>query len=192
MEAVGPTVVIDALTVEQPADDPDRLVEPVEPFADGRPEVDPECVVLALEPGATDPEDRPPAADVVEGCCQLGRVARVAEGVRTDHQPEPDPGRDGGPGGEGEPALEDRLAPRALDREQVVPRPDRVPAGRLSLERSLSDPRPVARLRPELGAEPGRHRSTEIRLGRKRKVIRCCLVNRSRMSSSAWAGSSAW
>ena len=38
------------LAVEQPSDDPDRLVEPVEALAEARPEVDPEGLVLALEP----------------------------------------------------------------------------------------------------------------------------------------------
>ena len=36
----------------------DRLVEPVEPLAEAAAEVDPEGVVLALEPGAADAEDR--------------------------------------------------------------------------------------------------------------------------------------
>ena len=44
----------------------DGLVEPVQPLADAGPEVDPEGVVLALEPGAADAEDRPAARDVVQ------------------------------------------------------------------------------------------------------------------------------
>ena len=56
---VGRAVVVDRLAVEQPADDADGLVEPVEALAEARPEVDPERIVLALEPGAADAEDRP-------------------------------------------------------------------------------------------------------------------------------------
>ena len=72
----------------------DRLVEPVEPLAEAGPEVDPERLVLALEPGAADAEDGPAARDVVEGRRELGRQPRVAERVGADHQPEPDPARD--------------------------------------------------------------------------------------------------
>ena len=122
-----------------------RLVEPVEPLAEARPELDPEGLVLALEPGAADAEDRPPVAHVVERRRQLHRQRRVPEGVGADHQPERRARRHGGPAGEDQVALEDRAAPVALDRIQVIPRPERVVAelvGALAdaLERGPVDP----------------------------------------------------
>ena len=44
----------------------DRLVEPVQPLAEARAELDPEGRVLGLEPGAADPEVHAAAAHVVE------------------------------------------------------------------------------------------------------------------------------
>ena len=192
VERVGRPDVVDGLAVEQPADEPDRLVEPVEPLPDAGPEVDPERVVLALEPGAADPEDRPAVADVIEGRRQLGGEARVPERVGPDHQAEPDPGRQRRPRGQGQPALEDGLAPRPLDRHQVIPRPERIPARRLGLQGGVAEAGPVGGLRPELGPELGRHRSTLIRFGRRRKLTRRCRVNRFRIKVSAFSGSSAW
>ena len=57
----GALVVRDLLAVEQPPQEPHRLVEAVEPLPEARSEVDPEGLVLALEPGAADAEDRPAA-----------------------------------------------------------------------------------------------------------------------------------
>ena len=120
----------------------------------------------------------------------------VRPGLRNVFAPTIRPSRTGrrhrGPGREGQPALEDRLAPRALDGQEVVPRPERVPAGRLRREGGVAEARPVGGLRPQLGAEPGAHRSTITRSSRKRKVTRCWRWNRSRMRSSASSGSSAW
>ena len=60
------------------------------------PEVrDPERLVLALEPRAADPEDRPAARHVVERRGELRGEPGVAERVGADHQPEADPARDG-------------------------------------------------------------------------------------------------
>ncbi len=158
VESVGRAVVVDRLPVEQPPDDPDRLIEPVEPLAEAGPEVDPVGLVLALEPGAPDAQHGPSVADVVEGGGELGGQAWVPEGVRPDHQAEPYPAGQGGPGRQAQPALEDRLTPGTLDGEQVVPRPEAVPAGGLGGEGGRPDPGPVAGLRPELGTEPGRAR----------------------------------
>ena len=52
--------------MEHPAHDRQRLAEPAQPLGKTAPEWDPERVVLLLEPGASDPEDRPTARDVVE------------------------------------------------------------------------------------------------------------------------------
>src|SRR5262245_28573015 len=50
MEVIGRAVVRHALAIEQPADDPRRLLEPVQTLAEPGAEVEPERVVLALEP----------------------------------------------------------------------------------------------------------------------------------------------
>ena len=128
VERVEPALVTEPLPVEQPAHQHDRLVEPVEPLADGR-EVDAVGVVLALEPGAADAEHGPAAGDVVERRRELGDVPGIAERVGPDHQPETDVAGDRAEPGQHAPALEDGLLPRAEDGHQVVPRPDRIPAG---------------------------------------------------------------
>ena len=81
-----------------------------------------------LEPGAADAEDRASAGDVVEGRRHLRGERRLAERVRPDHQSDPDPLRGLGPGGQRQPALEDRTVGAADDRVEVVPRPERVVA----------------------------------------------------------------
>ena len=87
------------------------------------PEVDPERPVLGPEPRPAHAHDRAAAADVVDRRERLHREAGVAERVRADEQPEPDPlGRLGGRRERGV-ALEDRLVLVAEDREQVVPGP---------------------------------------------------------------------
>ena len=57
---------------------------------------------------AADAEDRPAVRDVVEGRRHLGGERRLAERVRPDHQPDPDLLGRLRPGGERQPALEDR------------------------------------------------------------------------------------
>ena len=66
VDPVRPALVRHLVAVEDAADDPDRLVEPVEPLAVALPEVDPVGDVLELEPRAAEPEDRAAAAHVVE------------------------------------------------------------------------------------------------------------------------------
>src|SRR5512134_1904977 len=140
---VETAVVAHPLAVEEAPHQHDRLVEPVEALAEaGAPFLEAERLVLALEPGPADPEDCPSAADVVERRGELRRQPRIAERVRPDHEPEADARRDGGRGREGRPALEDRLLPGTDDREQVIPGPERVPAGRLGGERRVAELRP--------------------------------------------------
>ena len=74
--------------------------------------------------GAADAEDRPAAADVVEGRRHLGHEGRVAERVGPDHEPDPDALGRLGPGRQGQPALEDRPVRVADDRVEVIPRPE--------------------------------------------------------------------
>ena len=91
VEPVEPAVVGHPLAVEQPADEPGRFVEPVEPFADPGPELDPEGEMLALEPARPEAEDGPAVGQLVEGRCELRGHARVAQGVRADEEAEADP-----------------------------------------------------------------------------------------------------
>ena len=156
VERVEPALVAEPLPVEQPAQEHDRLVEPVEPLARAVEEVDAERVVLALEPRPADAEHGPAVRDVVEGRGDLGQQARVAERVGTDHQAEADPRRQRAERGQHAPALEQRLLPRPEDGHQVVPRPDRIPVGGLGRERGVAHARPVGLLAPELEPEAGR------------------------------------
>ena len=168
---VEAALVAEPLAVEQPAHEHDRLVEPVEPLARAAEELDAEAVVLALEPGAADAEHGPAARDVVERRGELGGQPRVAERVRADHQPEPDPRRHGAEPGQHAPALEDRLLPRPEDGHQVVPRPDRVPARRLGGEGRIAEARPVGLLRPELQPETGHRHNVTPRAHRGRRPV---------------------
>jgi hypothetical protein len=165
-------VVVDPLTVEQAAKQHDRLVEPIEAFTEPlSPCLEPEGIVLALEPRAPDPEDRPAAADLVEGRGELRGEPRVAERVRADHEPERWSGRDRRETCEGRPALEDRLLPRPDDRVQVVPGPEAVDAGLFGPERRVADGLPRARLGPQEHTEFHVHRS--ISNLRSRSASRC-------------------
>ena len=106
-------------------------------------ELDPERVVLAFEPRSADAEDRPAVRDVVEGRDDLRDEARVAERVRPDHQAEADPGRQRAERGQHAVALEQGLLPRPEDGHQVVPRPDRIPAGGIGRDGGVAEPGPV-------------------------------------------------
>ena len=147
-------LVAEALPVEQPAEQHDRLVEAIEALPESRPEVDAEGVVLPLEPGAADAEDGAAIRDVVEGRGELRGQAGVPERVRADHQPEAEAPRHGREGGEGRPALEDRLLGRPEDRQQVIPRPDGVPAEVVDPDR----PRPGSPASRCAGSRVGRPR----------------------------------
>src|SRR4029079_805437 len=170
-------------------DEHDGLVEAVEPFADGG-EVDAIGVVLALEPGATDAKDRPALREVVERRRDLGEVAGIAERVGPDHEPEADPAGEGSEPRQDAPPLEDRLLPRPEDGQEVIPRPDRVPARVLGGESRVAEARPVGPLRPELEPE-SRHESrwAWIEVGVIRNVIRSWLSTRA-MSFSRSPGTS--
>jgi len=58
---VEPALVRDLVAVEQPAHEPNGLVEAVQPLAEARSEVDAESVVLAFEPGPADAQDGRPS-----------------------------------------------------------------------------------------------------------------------------------
>ena len=143
----------DLAAVEQAPDSGNCLGEPVETLAEAGPEVDPERLVLTLEPRPAEAHDRPAATDVVDGRDRLRREPRVAERVRPDEQPEPDPLRRLGQGGQRGIALEDRLVRLAEDREDVIPRPEGVVAELVGPLAGRQERRPVGRLAPQIDAQ---------------------------------------
>ena len=116
-------------------------------------ELDSQPLVLGLEPGAADPEDRAPVADVIEGGDHLRHRRRVAERVRTDHQP--DRGALGGlgPGCQGHVGLEDRSVVVADDRVEVIPGPQGVEAEAVGPDARLAQVGPGRVLVPAVRAE---------------------------------------
>ena len=171
--------------MEHPAHDRQRLAEPAQPLREAVTELDAVGLVLGLEPGATDAEDRPAAGDVVERRRHLGGERRFAERVGADHQADPDPLGGLGPGGQRQPALEDRAVGAPDDRIEVVPRPQRVEAEAIGASSGFEETRPVGVLVPAQGAksdvghppsvvsirrghdgpEPGRPLAAGVRLG---------------------------
>ena len=180
---VGRTALVaEPLAVEQPPHDPDGLVESIQPLPEaGAPVLDPERLVLALEPGAADAEHGPPVADVVEGRRELRRQPRVAERVRPDHQPEPDPPRDRGRGRRASTSPRGSAAPTARRSRggdpTSRPSPSRRPRPRSAVSRNSGQRR---LLRPELGPELASCHVRRPRGGRgspsgvSRKLTRCC------------------
>ena len=169
LECVEAALVGHELAVEQAAHERDGLLELVQSLAHTRAEVDAERLVLALEPGAADAQDRAPVRDMVQRHRELRRDARVAERVRPDHEAQPDALRDRRNGRQEFPALEDGLLPRPLDGEQMVPGPDRVPACRLCCEGRVPELRPGGGLGPQLQPElDAGHRAPTPRDGRGR------------------------
>ena len=120
---------------EQRLDRPDGGLEAVEPLRHRR-ERDADRDVLRFEPAGAEPDDEPPAGDVVQHGRRLGRHGRVAERGGQDGVAEPAPGHVVGEGGHrrhGFPAGAGAVLP---DVGQVVVHPDRL-EGRL-----LADPGP--------------------------------------------------
>ncbi len=75
-EAVEAAVVGDRVAVEQAPDERDRLPQAVETLTEPGAEVEPERLVLALEPATADAQDRATARDVIERGRELARSAR--------------------------------------------------------------------------------------------------------------------
>ena len=117
---VEPALVGHGLAIEQPPDQPDRLVQPVQALAEAAAEVDAEGVVLPFEPATTEPEDRPAARDVVERRRELGGQPGVAERVGGHEQAQPHPLGQGRERGQGRPALELGIRPVTLVGEEVI------------------------------------------------------------------------
>ena len=163
----------DGLAVEEAPDEPDRLIEPIEPLAEAGPEVEPERLVLALEPAPAETEHEAPVREVVDGRRELGGQARVAEGVGGHQQAEPDLLGEHSEGGECRPALELRVGGVAFVGEQVVVDPERVPARALDGEAGVAQGRPARPVRPECRAEP--HRTPSSDGFRARTLLRAAI-----------------
>ena len=97
-----------------------RLGEVGDPGARGA-ELVAVLVVVLLEPARADPEDQPPAGDVVDGAGHVGQQLGVAVAVAGDQRADLDPAGLLGPGAEHRPALEVLALGFAVEREEVVP-----------------------------------------------------------------------
>jgi hypothetical protein len=84
VELVLLAVMRDLPAGQQIADDGERLLEPVEPLPERPARVDPVGTVLELDIAGPEPQDRPPAADVVDRDRHLGHDTRIAERVGAD------------------------------------------------------------------------------------------------------------
>ena len=168
MHGVEPPVVVDPFTVEQPPDQPDRLVETVEPFAKARTEVEPERVMLGLEPAPTEAEDEASARQVVDRGGELRGQPRTAERVGTDEEAQADALGRRGERRDRRPAFELRVGRIALVGQQVIVDPQRIPAGALDRETRVAQLGPGRSLDPERRAEA--HRSPRARVAYRRSV----------------------
>ena len=158
-ERVEAPLVGHGLAVQEPPYQGHGLGQPVQPFPDAAPEVEPECLVLALEPAGADAQDRAAAGDVVDRDRHLGREAGVAEGVGGDHVAEPRPPGDRADRGQRGPALELGVRPVSLVGQQVVVDPQVVEPGGLGVQDRIAQLRPARPLDPERRPEPHGHAS---------------------------------
>jgi len=195
-EPVVPALVGDALPVEEAADDPDGLVQPVQPLPEAGSEVDPERLVLAGEPRPAEAEDRPSAAHVVEGGGQLRHVARRPERVGGRRGARPGRATCGRPRPSSPATPRTGAGPAARRSREVVPRPDGVEAGLLGGDGGAQEGRPVGRLAPQLGSETdvGHVSALEVLVDRRDLEAEGhpVLGPEPATSASTTAGSSGW
>ena len=107
-------------------------------------------VEVALEPAGADPEDRPPAGDVVDRAVGVGEVLGVAVGVADHQRAELDALGDLGHRPEHGQRLEVVALRVAPEREEVVPVEEAVDAELLGLRPRAAHRRPVGVLGLEL------------------------------------------
>ena len=120
--------------VEEAATDRGGLPHPVEPLAERR-ELQPERLVLPLEPAGSETQRGPAARRVVQGRRHLHEQPRVPIPGARDEAAHPRPAGHAGPAEQDRPALEDRAVevaqlpdPRGGLREEVVVAPELVEA----------------------------------------------------------------
>ena len=146
----------DPLAIEQPADQPHGLLQPIEALAVTAPEVDAEGPVFELEPAAAQAQHGAAVADVIDSRRELRGQARVAERVRGDEQADLRAGGCCRECGERRPALELAVGRVALVAHQVVVDPEAVGAAPLSRDDGVPKARPVRPLDPERGPDSDR------------------------------------
>ena len=95
---------------------------------DRRAELVPVLVVVTLEPARPDPQDQPAVAQVVDRARHVGEQLGVPVGVAGDHRPELGVLGVARHRGEHRPPLEVRAVGLPVQREEVIPGPDRVDA----------------------------------------------------------------
>ena len=106
----------------QPVEDLERLLEPVDAFGRRR-QRDAVPAVLVLVPAGPEPEDQPPAADVVDGDRLLEEHSRMAERVARDEHAEADARRPRSERCEQRPRLVTGVLGRPVGVKQVVDEP---------------------------------------------------------------------
>ena len=143
----------DRLTVQQPPDQPHRLVQAVEPFAEPAPKVDAEGFMLALEPAAADAQDGATVAQVIKGRREFRGHARWPERVGRHEQAQSNAVGQDCEGRERGPALQLPVGRIALVGQQVIVDPDRVPTGILHGQAGITKGRPGRAIDPERGPE---------------------------------------
>ena len=139
-------------------EDLDRLLEAVDALGRRR-QVDAVAAVLVGVPAGAQAEDQPAATHVVDRHGLLGEDRGMPERVARDENPEPDPLRGRGDGGQQGPGLVHRPVGRACGRGQVVDQPGVVEAERLGLLEAREGlvPRPsgLAQEEPESDRQRG-------------------------------------
>ena len=108
--------------------------------------------MLALVPGGAEAEDGAAVRHVIERRGHLREDRRVAIGVAGDERAEAHRRRERGPGGEELPGLEQRTPRVAVERDEVIPGPERVESEAVDEERCLAELRPGGVLRREVDA----------------------------------------
>ena len=127
-------------------DDRQVAVEVAQAAADGA-ELVAVLVVVALEPARADAEDEAAVADVVDRARHVGEQVRVAVRVAGDEGADLRALRRLRERGQHRPALEVLAVRVAAQREEVIPRPQRLDAEPLGLEPGGAHVAPVAVLR---------------------------------------------
>ena len=136
-----------------------RRVE-VAQAARSRPELVAVLVVVALEPARADPEDEPPAGDVVDRARHVGEQVRVAVRVAGDERAELDPLGHLGHRREHRPALEVLPVGIAEERVEVVPVEELVDAELLGFDPGRPHLRVLAVLRKGVEGDANGHAPT--------------------------------
>ncbi len=111
------------------------------------------------------PSTARPRGLVVERGRQLGDQPRVAERRRRHEQAEADARRDRRHGSKRRPALELRVGPVGLVRQEVVVEPERVPAGAFDGQTGVAKVGPIGALDPESSPEPHARSNRRVTTG---------------------------